>query len=136
MAGPLWNFAKLQPQTMSASHAHAVKLTAAGAALAAAAKLTRINATKVRVAECRSFAASYTLAQEIDPSCVLDYIPMRDRTSCHWDVGRTCWGRKEYTLVHPNKGRLEWVGEDAPPVGYEGMMKTKLFVCRGFVAGM
>ncbi|KDN43744.1 hypothetical protein RSAG8_05934, partial [Rhizoctonia solani AG-8 WAC10335] len=60
----------------------------------------------------------------LDPTAILDYIPLRERWACYWLGGRT--------LKYKKQGYLQWVGS-SPPNGEEEMQRTKFFVCQGNV---
>ncbi|KDN34165.1 hypothetical protein RSAG8_12742, partial [Rhizoctonia solani AG-8 WAC10335] len=76
------------------------------------------------IKRCDSFMRSKEYAKTIDPTAILDYIPMTERWACFWAGSKT--------LKCPKRGYLRWVGGE-PPKGPYLMQKTKLFVCRGNV---
>ncbi|KDN38821.1 hypothetical protein RSAG8_09227, partial [Rhizoctonia solani AG-8 WAC10335] len=65
--------------------------------------------------------------EALDPTAILDYIPMSERWACYW-LGRR-------TLKCKKQGYLQWVGS-SPPNGEEEMQRTKFFVCQGNVGMM
>jgi hypothetical protein len=109
-------------------------LTAAGNTAIAFYKEARERGRDIKGAEDRDFEQSYSLAQQIDPGAVLEYIPIKERRSCRWSIEGRGWGAVRHFLRHPVKGELEWVGSRSPPEGARQQKLTKLFVCRGFVA--
>jgi hypothetical protein len=119
-------------QKMSYAFAAATKLTAAGKTAKLHAYQIAAHARRVHGLENKSFNESYALAQEIDPSAILDYIPMADRGELTWWMHMK---NKEWMLHHPRRGDLVWVGmvEEMPRTD-EQRKKNKLFICRGCVA--
>ena len=74
--------------------------------------------------KCDTFERSYEYAKTLDPTAVLNYIPVASREKCKW-VG-------DKTLQHPSLGKLLWTGSE-PPKDFQTMKATKFYVCRGNV---
>ena len=114
----------------------ATKLTAA----ANTAKVFYMEACK-RGAEIKAdqdwiFEDSNNLAQQIDPSTVLKYIPLKEWNSCKWwpKTSNDGWLTVTWYCRHPTKGTLEWVGGCKAPIDGESVRRVKHFVCRGYIA--
>ena len=90
---------------MSTHFATITRLTAAGASARLRAKQIAAQARLTKGLDSRTFAESYALAQEIDPSAQLDYIPMWDREEISWWVDVDA---NEWRMNHPKRGEFVW----------------------------
>ncbi|QRV73872.1 Retrotransposable element Tf2 protein [Ceratobasidium sp. AG-Ba] len=77
------------------------------------------------IRRCDSFIRSSDYAKSLDPSLVLDYIPMAERWNCRWLA--------THTLQCPKQGNLYWVGKGPRPESDRAMQATKLFVIEEWV---
>ncbi|QRW06348.1 hypothetical protein RhiLY_05347 [Ceratobasidium sp. AG-Ba] len=64
-------------------------------------------------------------AKTLNPSLILDYIPMAERWNCRWLA--------THTLQCPKWGNLYWVGKGPRPESDKAMQATKLFVIEEWV---
>ncbi|QRV81614.1 Transposon Tf2-7 polyprotein [Ceratobasidium sp. AG-Ba] len=77
------------------------------------------------IRQCDSFIRSSDFAKTLDPSLILDYIPMAERWNCRWLA--------THTLQCPKRGNLYWVGKGPRPESDRAMQATKLFVIKEWV---
>ncbi|QRW07883.1 Retrotransposable element Tf2 protein [Ceratobasidium sp. AG-Ba] len=77
------------------------------------------------IRRCDSFIRSSDFAKTLDPSLILDYIPMAERWNCRWLA--------THTLQCPKRGNLYWVGKGPRPESDRAMQATKLFVIEEWV---
>ncbi|QRW12425.1 Retrotransposable element Tf2 protein [Ceratobasidium sp. AG-Ba] len=77
------------------------------------------------IRRCDSFIRSSDFAKTLDPSLILDYIPMAERWNCRWLA--------THTLQCPKRGNLYWVGKGPRPESDRAMQATKLFVIKEWV---
>ena len=76
-------FGRAEMSTMS-KFAIATKLTATANTSKVFYMEARKQGTKIKAAQERSFKDSYNLAQQINPSAILKYIPLKEQNSCKW----------------------------------------------------
>ncbi|QRW11207.1 Retrotransposable element Tf2 protein [Ceratobasidium sp. AG-Ba] len=80
----------------------------------------RLYSYQDAIRRCDSFIRSSDFAKSLDPSLILDYIPMGERWNCRWLA--------DHTLQCPKRGNLFWVGKGPRPDSDKAMQATKLFV--------
>lgn len=125
---------------MSENFSTASRLTAYGQQAWVDAKRVQLNGVRIGDRTGGTFEESYALAQQYDPGAVLAYIPIAERSECNWSKSSRVWSPKygwtgeAWYLEHPKMGRLEWVSCEHPPRFWSDIKRTKLFVCRGYVA--
>ena len=129
-------FGRTDNMSTMSKFAIATRLSAAAGTAKVFYMEARKRGANIKAAQDRDFAQSYALAQQIDPSAVLEYIPMGERSNLKWapETSGDGWYTVTWYCHHPVKGTLEWVGECEAPIYGEVVKRVKHFVCRGYIA--